>query len=193
MVCRPLIITIIIFVKFSPCFIVYLNNTHFSTGEDMGEKQEAFRERRHLHVCDFCPWGWTLTLHQSQENLYSSDAAYCIVLGTRYDVWGFNILWNDCNLYTEGIQLSCTFRWSMFRPHLRGSATYISMTQRYNLFTPGTLFQGIWFVHALVIHYVSRNPTSSQHQLFQNHPRGGVHTLVHTLDGVRIVRALDEW
>ena len=28
-------------------------------------------------------------------------------------------------LYTEGIQLSCSFRWSMFRPHLRGSAAYI--------------------------------------------------------------------
>ena len=48
--------------------------------------------------------------------------------------------WLIVILYTEGIQLSCSFRGSMFRPHLRESATYMSVTQRYNLFTPGTLF-----------------------------------------------------
>ena len=34
---------------------------------------------------------------------------------------------------------------------LRGSATYMSMTQRYNLFTPGTLFQWVWFSCMLII------------------------------------------
>ena len=33
------------------------------------KRQEAFRERRHLHVCDLWPWRLTLTLVQGQENL----------------------------------------------------------------------------------------------------------------------------
>ena len=47
-------------------------------------------------------------------------------------------------LYTKDIQLLCSFRWSMFRPYLRESATYIfiSMIQPYNL---------CWFSCLLVI------------------------------------------
>ena len=32
-------------------------------------EQEAFRERRHLHVCDLWPWVVTLTLSQGQIGL----------------------------------------------------------------------------------------------------------------------------
>ena len=36
-------------------------------------QQEAFRERRHLHVCDIWPCGVTLTFRQGQE----SDVIRC--------------------------------------------------------------------------------------------------------------------
>ena len=78
---------------------------------------------------------------------------------------GFSQVWNKCFdwlidwliviLYIKGIQLCCLFRWSIFWPHLKGSATYMSKTQRYNLFTPGTLFQQVWFSCMLVICSVS--------------------------------------
>ena len=38
----------------------------------------------------------------------------------------------------------------MFRPHLKGSATYKSMTERYNLLTPGALFWQVKFSCMLV-------------------------------------------
>ena len=43
------------------------------------KKQEAFRERRHLHVCDLWPWAVTLTLWSRSKRLMSLDVTYCIV------------------------------------------------------------------------------------------------------------------
>ena len=43
--------------------------THKDAWKIIQRKQEAFRERRHLHVCDLWPWVVTLTLSQSQIGL----------------------------------------------------------------------------------------------------------------------------
>ena len=63
-----------------------------------------------------------------------------IRFGPNWGAYGKVLIKLIVILYTKGIQLSCSFQWSMFRPRPGGSATYMSMTQRYNLFTPGTLF-----------------------------------------------------
>ena len=56
------------------------------------EKQEAFRERRHLHVCDLWPWDVTLTLSQGQIGSCHEMSLIVLYLGTRYDVCECNIL-----------------------------------------------------------------------------------------------------
>ena len=55
-------------------------------------KQEAFRERRHLHVCDLWPWRVTLTSLKVQESL-CHQMLIVLYLGSRYDVWECNSLW----------------------------------------------------------------------------------------------------
>ena len=37
--------------------------------EGKEKKQEAFREQRHLRVCDLWPWVVTLTISQGQKGL----------------------------------------------------------------------------------------------------------------------------
>ena len=37
---------------------------------EVNREQEAFKERRHLHVCKFWPWRVTLTLLQGQEIIW---------------------------------------------------------------------------------------------------------------------------
>ena len=43
------------------------------------EKQEAFREQKHLHVCDFLTVTCDLDLTLRSKKLMSLDVAYCIV------------------------------------------------------------------------------------------------------------------
>ena len=44
-------------------------------------QQEAFRERRHLHVCDLWPWRVTLTLLQGQESyVIRCRLLYCALI-----------------------------------------------------------------------------------------------------------------
>ena len=50
-------------------------------------QQEAFGERRTLHVCDLWPWLVTLTLLQGQEM-----SLIVLCLGTRYNVYECNSL-----------------------------------------------------------------------------------------------------
>ena len=56
-------------------------------------KQEAFRERRHLYVCDLWSWGVTLTLRQDKKKAYVIRCRL-LCLGSRYDVCGSNTLWD---------------------------------------------------------------------------------------------------
>ena len=56
-------------------------------------KQEAFRERRHLHVCDLLPWRVTLTLHQGQKSSCHLMSLIVLYLDTRYEVCECKILW----------------------------------------------------------------------------------------------------
>ena len=55
-------------------------------------RQEAFRERRHLHVCDLRPWSVTLTLVQGQESLSHQMSLIVLCLGSKYDVCECNSL-----------------------------------------------------------------------------------------------------
>ena len=57
-------------------------------------KQEAFRERRHLHVCDLFTLSWDLDLKSRLDSLMPLDVAYFIV--PWYQVW---CLW-DCECYS---------------------------------------------------------------------------------------------
>ena len=59
------------------------------TSKNWKKKQEAFRERRHLHVCDLWPWRVTLTLLQGQESLCHWMLHIILYLSIRYDVYGF--------------------------------------------------------------------------------------------------------
>ena len=55
-------------------------------------KQKAFRECRHLHVCDLWPWVVTLTLSEGLKGLCHSMSLIVLYLGTRYDVCEYNSL-----------------------------------------------------------------------------------------------------
>ena len=72
-------------VPFSRCTVLYIlaytDRQTFALADIQEKetiKQEAFRERRHLHVCDIWPWRLTLALRN------------VLYLGTRYDVCGCN-------------------------------------------------------------------------------------------------------
>ena len=68
--------------------IVDMFNIHFHEKCTLiiKKKQEAFRERRHLHVCDLSPWVVTLTLSQGQTGLCHMMSLIVLYLGTKYDV-----------------------------------------------------------------------------------------------------------
>ena len=57
---------------------------------ESGIKQEAFRERRHLHVCDLWPCAVTLTFRQDQVSWCHCMPLIILYLDTRYDVHGFD-------------------------------------------------------------------------------------------------------
>ena len=77
-------------------------------------QQEAFRERRHLHVSDLWPWVVTLTLCRGKIGLAMSlDVAYCIYLGTRYDVCECNSL---RHMTISSFFLPLTFACDLHRP-----------------------------------------------------------------------------
>ena len=53
------------------------------------KKEEAFRERRHLHVCDLWPCGVTLTFCVGKKNWYHKMSLIVLYL-LQYDVYGSN-------------------------------------------------------------------------------------------------------
>ena len=56
------------------------------------KKQEAFRERRHLHVGDLWSWVVTLTQSQGQKRLCHKMSLIVFYFGNRYDVYGYDTL-----------------------------------------------------------------------------------------------------
>ena len=108
------------------------------------KKQEAFRERRHLHVYDLWPWvvTWvvTLTLSQGQIGLCHSMSLIVLYLGTRYDVC-------ECNSLRH--MTICSFLWHLIFAcdlHcLSRSLSSLLLNERYIncfVFVPSTKFVG---------------------------------------------------
>ena len=64
---------------------------------DKRKKQEAFRERGYLHVCDILLWRVTLILSQGQDSLCHYISLIELFLGTRYEVCESNSL-RDINI-----------------------------------------------------------------------------------------------
>ena len=89
-------------------------------------QQEAFRERRHLHVCDLWPWVVTLTLSQGQISLCNSMSLIVLYLGSRYDVCECNSLW-DMSISTFLWPL--TFACDLHRPSR--SLSFLLLDGRY--------------------------------------------------------------
>ena len=54
----------------------------------LSNKQEAFKKRRHLHVCD------SVNLRQGQKGLCHLMSLFVLYLSIRYDVCEFNSLRN---------------------------------------------------------------------------------------------------
>ena len=52
------------------CIILFCTGEFLDGCVKITLKQEAFRERRHLHACDLWRYRVTLTLRQGQEGLY---------------------------------------------------------------------------------------------------------------------------
>ena len=80
------------------------------------ERQEAFRERRHLHVCDIGPWRVTLIYVKVKKayvirlgllylNIMSSMMSACLI---DYEIWPFlHILWPwPSDYYGNGNELN---------------------------------------------------------------------------------------
>ena len=61
------------------------------------KKQEAFKERRHLHVCDLWPWGVTLTFHKIKK----ADVIRCRFLYCTLEpgMMSMDIMFYDISLF----------------------------------------------------------------------------------------------
>ena len=90
------------------------------------KKQEEFRERRHLHVCDLWPWVVTLTVSQDQKGLCHYMVLIALYPGTRYDVCEFISL-RDMTI--SSFLWPLTFSCDLHRPSK--SLSFLSLDGRY--------------------------------------------------------------
>ena len=97
-----------------------LGSKHNSVKPGNKDQQEAFRERRHVHVCDLWPCGVTLTFRQGQENWCHYMPLIILYLVTKYIVYGLNTLQDiticlfyvtfDLHLrHSDFVKVACTF------------------------------------------------------------------------------------
>ena len=100
--------------------MVFLMRT---TTKKINEKQEAFRERRHLHVCDLWPWVVTLTLSQGQKAYDIKCRLLCCTLVP--DTMSVSVIvceiWplvHCCDLWPLHVSFKVTFifiiRWTLY-------------------------------------------------------------------------------